>query len=246
MVWNKENLINIGFSRLQDDWKYVAWIDADVNFRREHWASETVHALQHYDIIQPWADCYDLGPHGEHLQHHRGFCRQFFDGHPVAADRWKFWTFNGGPYCYPHSGYAWAARRQTIEWLGGLIDIGALGAGDHHMALALVGKAQYSVPKGISAAYLRHVMQWQGRAIHHVNYNVGYVPGTIEHNWHGRKTDRKYVDRWEILVKNDFNPDTDLKKNSYGVVELAGNKPNLTRDIDHYFRQRNEDANSID
>jgi len=29
------------------------------------------------------------------------------------------------------------------------------------------------------------------------------------------------------------------------VLELAGNKPQLSRDIDAYFRSRNEDANSM-
>ena len=61
-MWIKESLINIGLGRLPQDWKYVAWIDADVTFRKAGWASETVHALQQYSIIQPWSECYDLGP----------------------------------------------------------------------------------------------------------------------------------------------------------------------------------------
>ena len=42
LVWTKENLINIGFSRLPDDWSYAAWIDADITFRKNGWAGETV------------------------------------------------------------------------------------------------------------------------------------------------------------------------------------------------------------
>ena len=49
LVWNKENLLNIGISRLPGDWRYVAWIDADIRFRKSGWAAETVHALQQYD-----------------------------------------------------------------------------------------------------------------------------------------------------------------------------------------------------
>jgi hypothetical protein len=75
--WAKENLINIGISRLPHDWEYVAWVDGDIHFRHAEWASETVHALQQYCIIQPWADCLDLGPHGELIEHHKSF-----------ADRW--------------------------------------------------------------------------------------------------------------------------------------------------------------
>jgi hypothetical protein len=50
--WHKENLMNIGLSRLPDSAKYVAWIDADISFVRADWAIETVHQLQHYDIVQ--------------------------------------------------------------------------------------------------------------------------------------------------------------------------------------------------
>ena len=31
-------------------------------FRRDDWAMATLHALQHYDVVQPWSDAYDLGP----------------------------------------------------------------------------------------------------------------------------------------------------------------------------------------
>jgi hypothetical protein len=36
-----------------------------------------------------------------------------------------------------------------------------------------------------------------------------------------------------------------LKRNSFGVLELAGNKPQLRRDMDAYFRSRNEDATTL-
>jgi len=235
LIWNKENLLNIGIARLPQDWKYVAWIDADIAFRKSGWAAETVHALQQYDIVQPWSDCYDLGPHDEHLKTFRSFCRQYFDGQPLGP----------GSYGFAHPGYGWAATRQALEHLGGLIDTAALGAGDHHMALALVGRAEQSVPGGIAEGYLRPLLQWQARAHRHVCGNIGYVPGTIEHSWHGSKDKRAYIGRWDILVRNRFDPSADLKRNVWGVFELAGNKPELRHDIDAYFRRRNEDANTV-
>jgi hypothetical protein len=35
-------------ARLPNDWKYVAWVDADVNFTNPHWVRVTVQQLQHY------------------------------------------------------------------------------------------------------------------------------------------------------------------------------------------------------
>lgn len=47
------------------------------------------------------------------------------------------------------------------------------------------------------------------------------------------------------MVNNKFDPATDLIRNTWGVLELAGNKPQLQRDIDSYFRQRDEDSNTL-
>jgi hypothetical protein len=234
LSWVKENLLNIGIGRLPQDWKYVAWIDADISFRRPDWASETVHALQQYDFVQPWSDCYDLGPCDEHLLTHRSFCRRWIDREPLGA----------GPYAFAHPGYAWAATRAALEQVGGLVETAALGAGDHHMALALAGKVAWSMPAGLSSGYRRPLDLWQDRAQLHVAGNIGYVPGTIEHRWHGDKVKRAYVDRWRILIEHGFDPQTDLKRNVWGVFELACNKPALRRDIDAYFRSRDEDSNT--
>lgn len=238
LLWNKENLLNLGFARLPDDWQYAAWIDADITFRQPAWASETVHALQQYDVVQPWSDCYDLGPNDEHLEAHRSFCRMVHENRPIVpSGRYG--------YAFAHPGYAWAATRRALTLLGGLVETAALGAGDHHMALALIGRVRESVPGGMQPGYLRPLLNWQARAAQHVAQNVSYVPGTIEHGWHGAKAKRAYVDRWTVLTRNRFDPDTDLMRNTWGVFELAGNKPRLRHEIDRYFRSRSEDANTI-
>lgn len=241
-LWIKEPLINTMISRLPEDWKYVAWIDADVFFRKSGWAYETVHALQQYNIIQPWAECYDLGPNDEHMELHTSFCKIWHTKKPILQG-----PKCGGisPYKFAHPGYAWAATRATIEKTGGLLETAILGAADHHMALGLIGRASDSIHGGCSEGYKKPIFQWQSRAVQHINQNIGYLPGTIEHRWHGSKIKRAYVDRWDILVKHKFDPSNDLKMNYHRIPELTGNKPELIHDIDLYFRQRDEDSNTI-
>jgi len=243
-TWNKENLLNIGIARIPEA-KYICWSDADIEFRKNSWAADTVHALQQYDIVQPWTDAYDLGPNDEHIQAHKSFCYQWWNRQPVIPNQKNFWKHDGGPYAYPHTGFCWAANRVTLEWLGGLLDICAMGSADHHMALSLIGEVDRSVPGGVTQGYLAHLKRWEARALRHVNKNIGFVWGTIEHFFHGRKTDRKYIDRWDMFVKHQFNPDNDLKRNSYGVYEFAGNKPDLQHEWDLYLRNRNEDTNTL-
>jgi hypothetical protein len=120
-----------------------------------------------------------------------------------------------------------------------------MGSGDHHMALAMIGAGSASVPSGVAEAYRREVLRWEGRAVRHINRNIGYVRGTVEHMFHGRKTDRGYQGRWNMFIKHDFDPLEDLKRNSHGVLEFASNKPELRHDFDLYLQSRNEDINSL-
>jgi hypothetical protein len=243
-VWNKENLLNIGVHRTPEA-QYIAWVDADIIFRRADWPMATLLALQHYDVVQPWSDAYDLGPHDEHIAHHRSFCRQYFHRHPMVPRSQPYGHGDGGSYAYPHSGYAWAMTRQAFDWVGGLFELGGMGSGDHHMSLSLIGEGNRSVPGGVAESYRREVKRWEGRALRHINRNIGYVPGTVEHLFHGRKTDRGYQSRWDMFIKHDFDPLEDLKRNAHGVLEFASNKPELRHDFDLYLQSRNEDINSL-
>lgn len=239
-VWVKENLINIGISRLPRDWKYVAWIDADVTFEDPNWAEETIYALQHYPFIQPWSDCLDLDENGRLLgSPHKSF------GYQNINDRASIGQLGNSGYRFAHPGYAWASTRATLEHVGGLIETASLGAGDHHMALSMVGMADKSIPAGMSANYIMPIKNWERRCNTHVQGKVGYIPGTLRHAFHGRKENRKYIDRWEILKKHQFDPFNDLKTNTSGVYELAGTKPELDRDIMAYFAQRSEDLTTL-
>ena len=237
--WIKENLLNLAIHRFPQA-QYLAWIDADIIFRNPNWPLATLHALQHYDILQPWAHCLDLGPHGELLQTHTSFCRQFFLKEPlVGKENWK-WA--GGKYDFPHPGYAWAMTRQAYEWVGGLLECGAMGSGDHHMSLGLIGHADMSLPNAAAGSYRSAVKLWERRARQHIAGNIGYVPGIIEHLFHGKKENRGYETRWEMFIKHGFDPHEDLKRNAHGVFEFALNKPELRHDFDLYMHSRNEDG----
>jgi hypothetical protein len=237
--WHKENMINIGVSRLPNDWRYVAWVDADVRFARSDWVYETLHQLQHHHIVQLFSHAFDLGPNYEPLfsfkgdTGHKGFCFCSVNGYPR--------NHGGLPYDFWHPGFGWATDRPTWDNLGGVLE-GTLGAADHHMACALIGHVHDSVKKHSSPGYRRLLDLWQERALKYVQKDIGYVPGLLTHGWHGKKKDRGYVSRWDILINNQFDPFTDLKRDSQGLFQLTDDKPALRDQIRMYFRQRNEDS----
>lgn len=239
-LWHKENMINIGMNRIPDpDWEYMAWIDADIMFNRPDWAIECVHQLQHYMVIQMFSEAIDLGPDYQVLDRHQGFVKSYIenDMYPNTPQKKGYYYFKN----QWHPGYAWAARREALEELGGLIDWAILGAGDHHMAMALIGEAEKNLPKGLHERYVKKVLMWQDRAIRLLNRDIGYMPGTISHFFHGKKKNRKYTERWKILVNNGFDPDSDLKRDTCGLWQLTGNNWRLRDEIRLYFKSRNED-----
>ena len=48
-----------------------------------------------------------------------------------------------------------------------------------------------------------------------------------------------------MFLDSGFDPAIDLKRNTYGVLEFSGAKPNLERDFDRYLRSREEDVNTL-
>ena len=241
-AWSKECALNEGIKRLPDA-EYIAWGDADVWHRKCGWAREAVEYLQHYRVIQTWTKAFDLGPQDNLLGVHTSFCAQYQQSAPLFAIRPKFWKFDGGYEEYPHSGYFWACKREFLDWTGGLFDLAGMGSADHHMALALVGAVEKSWPAGTSANYKAHLLRWQERCRRFVNGRIAALPGIIEHRFHGAKQNRGYLDRWSMFVRHGFDPDVDIKRNSWGVLEWAGNKPELEREWDAYLHSRREDDN---
>ncbi len=237
-LWSKENLLNIGFAHLPEGWRYAAWIDADVEFQNPDWAGETVERLQLFDALQLFSHAVDLDPEHQVLgccKPKTGFMHAWWHGLPASRH------YDDGNW---HPGYAWAVRRDAYVALGGLMDFCVLGSADRHMAMSLIGKGGLSVHRKVSPAYKRRVLAWQERAERSVRRNVNYVPGLLTHWWHGKKKDRRYVERWQILADHDFDPDLDLRRDwaQHGLLELGDAKTGLRDDIRRYLRARNEDS----
>jgi hypothetical protein len=275
-LWHKENALNILIQharRLYPDMKYVAWIDADIQFARPDWAQETLHQLQHFAWVQMFSHAQDLGPAAEPYGGIRpSFLYSYLNERPNPHDMPEGWDWatightvsdGVGPVdCYypeapsrgqispwfTHPGFAWAARVEALDKVAGLIDWAILGSGDYHMACALVGHVEYSLAKEMPGRYQELCYQWQALAEKHIRRNVGCVSGIVNHGWHGKRAARLYDKRWKFLKVSGFNPDLDLKRDTQGLWQLEdrGDQSIVLRDgLRAYARLRNEDGNDV-
>ena len=239
ILWYKENLLNILLSKLPDDWEYVASIDADISFTNPSWVKDTIHELQNYKVIQMFTHAHDLDPYYEIMQSHIGFV--FAENNKLYIDK-ETKLVHEGIKGYQHPGYAWAYTRETLDNIGGFIDIGILGSSDSYMAFALINKGGISMSKKLNTNYKKAVIDWQTLANKHINGNIGYLKTHLMHYYHGKKKNRGYDTRTQILIDNDFDPTKHLKKDTRGLYKLVGDNTNLKNQIIQYFKSRREDS----
>lgn len=240
-IWLKENLINIGVSKLPENWRMMAWVDADITFLNESWVEDTKRLLTvtPMTVIQMFKTASNLGPDNSVCKVHHGIAWSITSGQHTenVVSKSKYTEF--------HPGFAWACSRSAYESMGGLIDWAILGSGDRHMALALVGSAIGSAPGNIHPCYLRRLAEFELKC-KQADLRIGHIEGSILHHWHGRFADRKYAERWNILVKGGFDPDNDITYSSRcGLIQLTPSGKRFAAEIREYFEGRQEDNKNL-
>ncbi len=234
-IWHKENMINMGVRHLlPENWKAMAWIDADIEFDNVHWAEDCLKILgsNNYDMVQLFSNAMDLDQNNEIMQIFTSFGYQY-----THQKKYKPSNVNN----YWHPGFAWACTRNAYEKMGGLFDLGILGSGDNHMALAFIGKSEFSLSSNMSKGYNDAVKEYECKILDN-KLKLGYVPGIIKHYFHGSKKNRKYMERRQVLITHQFDPKIHLMKDETGLLLPTKECPQeLLDDIKQYFVERNED-----
>jgi hypothetical protein len=241
-LWHKERALNLGIQRLCQmvpEAKFIAWIDADVTFTRSDWAQETMQLLEHYPVVQMFGEATNLDPK-EHAQWTcKSAFREFVETRAISPDFYANGT--GG-----HPGLAWAATRAALDTVGGLMDFCVSGSADTYMANSLrgywsKGDSNHKTITEFSPQFVNLVRIWAKRA-EAFGTNVGYVPGTVFHHWHGNSFQRGHVTRWYAMQRHQFDPHRDIVMETNGLYRFAGNKPQMEMELHASMSGRNEDS----
>jgi hypothetical protein len=230
-IWHKENMINLGVKYLlPSNYKAFAWIDADLEFDSQTWASDTLKILNGCkDVVQLFSHCIDMGHDNTTLNNFSSLGYNFSWG--------KEYTIKGLDYWHP--GFAWAITRKAYERIGGLYDKGVLGSGDSIMALSFIGKAKNMNNVKYHADYNKSMLDFQAKV---TGLRLGYVPGLIHHHFHGTKQNRQYTERWKILMNHSFSPEKHLTYDDKGIlIPTKEFSEGFKTDIMNYFKERKED-----
>lgn len=238
-LWVKENLQNIAVEKLlggrNGNWKSVAFCDADISFDNVHWATDTLKVLNKTrDIVHMHSHCLDLDSQNDPMSIFSSFGYQYSQNRQYSKGGIHFW----------HPGFNVAMTKSAYYQLNGLYDLSILGSGDHNFMFSLIQNGIKSVNKYTSDGYKKSITEYEQNF---KDLKFGVINGVIRHYFHGSKKNRKYMERWEILVKHQYDPYTMITKDSNGLVKPTENCPQeLLHDIYNYFKERNEDENRLE
>ena len=230
-LWHKENMINIGVKKLlPKTWKAMAWIDADIEFENTSWALDALKVLNgSRDIVQLFSHAVDMDKHYNAMSIFPSFGFQYSKKSKYGGTGVNMW----------HPGFAWACTKKAYDKMDGLYELSICGAGDHNMCFSYIGNSQQSLNSETTDEYKHSIKDFESKV---KQLRLGYVPGVIRHHFHGSKKNRKYQERWHILVDNKYNPEIHITKNNDGLLVPSNSCPKAMLDsILQYFKERNED-----
>jgi hypothetical protein len=266
-VWHKERMIKNAIQHLlPNDFERVMWADADISFARPDIIQETLHALERFHFVQPFSHAVDLGPNHEPLYWTPSFLWQWMkEGALMNEGQWRIDSYydakgglnqwrpdhSTGDWKIVHPGLALATSHEALDLVGGIFDKSIFGSGDYIMLCALTGRVQMALPAKSNSNFAKECYTWQARAEEYILRDVGAVPGTVLHFWHGRKADRRYADRPGIMLEQlNFDPSTDIKEDANGLFQLTTHDNDRSRKIRDTLRAfgtaRNEDSIDVD
>ena len=114
-----------------------------------------------------------------------------------------------------------------------------LGSGDNIIALSIINKGLKAINESSTDGYKESILEYQKNSS---KLRLGYIPGIINHYFHGSKVNRKYNERWQILLKHNFDPKIHITTNNQGIIIPTQLCPQeMLDEIMEYFKERNED-----
>lgn len=226
-LWQKERLLNIALKLLPPEATAVAWIDADVVFARPDWSEATMDALTKNPVCQLWSAGHWLDP---------------LDCIERSLESIASKVNRQSPH-WGHPGFAWAARRDFLEEVGGFFDVDPIGGGDTWMMWAFLDRMRDDSSMKSSPELTAAWRRWSEPVKQRTQGAIGLVPGDVYHLYHGDYSTRQYIERTQAKADFNFRPGIDTTIDELGLYAWTGANPGLEAFVRNYFPSRKDDGN---
>jgi hypothetical protein len=236
ILWVKENLINLAIKSLPTNWEYVCWIDSDILFLNPNWVEETINSLKVHDVVQLYKNIAYLDQNGNidmsiNIPYHKPILPSFI-----------YKCIKEQRHLFAPTGFGWGINKNLYQKIGEFFEFGIIGGGDFIFAVAATQSYEFA-KTAVPFKYMPS-QNYANKLMSYYNSFKGckthYINGLICHQWHGSLEQREYDPRWNILLKNKFDPDHHVSKNDDGVIYFNDKSSNFETEILRYFKKRND------
>ena len=251
LMWQKERLLNIGFSRLPSEVEFVAWLDCDIFYSQADVSDEIIESLEKNPVIQLFSEVHYVDREmteaavSSTLPPSEAKLRSDEPKLSSARD----WAERGkASFVQSHvgaPGMAWAARRDLMTEVG-LFDRCIMGSGDFFWLLGAVGLSQSWLHRRADLGLYNYIARssyyaWAHRIFEKVQGRVGYLDRALFHLNHGELANRKYFERHARFGELGIDCDADIESTAQGVWKFRKPQPEWGATMEDYFLGRRED-----
>lgn len=239
-LWQKERVINYAAKHLTDDYKYIAYVDADLLFTDPNWISKTKDKLGNKNtVVQPYSNIRYLPKghtkyQGVMLESLPSLSKQVLDLGGNDAYVSKYLT-NSVAHGVP--GGAWAMSLDDLRSRP-IYDLSIVGGADSVQSFMFLG-----LPVGTAKKRHTHLApdieameqsysKWMGYR------DIACVDQDLMHINHGSFCNRQYGSRY--AVSNLINISTDLEEVN-GLYHYTGDNDKFLKALEVFFDNRHED-----
>ena len=259
VLWHKERLLNIGIKQLlADGYRKIAWLDGDITFAEDDWPLEVANRLEHANLCQVFetiaVQAYESGPPmvaPSSVKYFRDFDRLYMQPSRRGPSLLKGRLLGG------QSGFGWAVRAEVFE-KSLLFENAVVGGGDKLMYISSLASdfsderflsltqskfaCKHCGHKNRSEIYREQFHNWAQQWKAAVDGKVDYARLQISDMFHGKRSDRGYMTRHDILYRHNYDPSVDLISDGDGCLSWAEGRDQLKAEVEGYFMSRREDV----
>lgn len=225
LMWQKERLLNIGIQAVPAHIKYIGWMDADMVFMNNDWLVNAICLLDHSPMVQLYWQIRYMDKYGVKSSSKLAYC------FAVKED-----NSHGNP------GGGWLTTAEYARKFG-LFDKAIIGGGDTHNVYGLFQqKRYYRGGYADTPSFREEVEKWASpQREMWTGKTLPVISNQLIHLFHGSQKNRNYASRHDILTKNLFDPQKDIRINEDGIWEWATGKFRMHKAVAEHFEKRKED-----
>ena len=222
IFWQKERCLNIAIENLPENTENICWVDTDIRFYNDNFKEDAIKALETYKIVQLFDSCFE-SPDINRYNNNIGIGYKFVHG---LSDVY-----------FPHIGYSWAFHKNILID-NKLYDLDPVGNSDVLQLMTWIGTWNHASIIDLNYEYRIQFLLWAWNSYEKAESNIGYVPGKVEHFYHGKIIHREYTTRNNILTKHNFSPKKDIEIDKNNLYRI--NNDELIKEIHNYLSKRSK------